>query len=470
MNPFYSQNRLDAVRAHFEGPGATPTAASRAYRRVLAHYYRNLIPPEASILEIGCGQGDLLALLPNTDITGVDLSPTQIAAARQRLPHGRFEVQAGETLRLDRTFDVLILSETLNFSADVQVLLETIRSVSSPRTRLILNFHNTLWRPVLAVAELMGLTPASPQGNWLSRADAHNLLVLAGWETVSCQPRLLSPFPLLGLGTGINRFLAPFFPWACLTILMVARPKPDTKGEGFSVSVIIPARNEAGNMAGMPDRIPTMGRSTELIFVEGHSRDDTWEQIQLLVNKHPDRTIIALRQSGTGKGNAVREGFDRATGDILMILDADLTVPPEELPKFYNVLASGQAEFANGVRLVYPMEKQAMRFLNMCANKFFSLAFSWVLGQPLKDTLCGTKVLFRKDYEAIARNRSFFGDFDPFGDFDLLFGACRLNLKITDIPIRYRERTYGTTNIQRWRHGWLLLKMLVLAARKLKFV
>ena len=153
-----------------------------------------------------------------------------------------------------------------------------------------------------------------------------------------------------------------------------------------------------------------------------------------------------------------------------MILDADLTVAPEDLPRFYEVLYSGKGEFVNGVRLVYPMEKEAMRLLNLIGNKFFSLAFSWLLGQSIKDTLCGTKVLWKADYRMISANRAHFGDFDPFGDFDLLFGAARLNLKIVDLPIRYRERTYGTTNIQRWKHGWLLAKMVLFAAGRIKFV
>jgi glycosyltransferase involved in cell wall biosynthesis len=233
---------------------------------------------------------------------------------------------------------------------------------------------------------------------------------------------------------------------------------------------VIPARNEAGNIQAAVDRTPELGAGTELIFVEGHSRDNTWEEIQRVQHDSPQRRIKILRQTGKGKGNAVREGFAAATGDILFILDADLTMPPEELPKFYEVLASGRAEFANGCRLVYPMESEAMQFLNLCANKAFGIIFTWLLGQPVKDTLCGTKVLTRGHYERIAAGRGYFGNFDPFGDFDLLFGAAKLNLKIADVPIRYRERTYGTTNIQRWRHGWLLLRMVAFAARKLKFV
>jgi glycosyltransferase involved in cell wall biosynthesis len=234
--------------------------------------------------------------------------------------------------------------------------------------------------------------------------------------------------------------------------------------------VIVPARNEAGNIPDIFTRVPDMGQGTELVFVEGHSRDNTYAAIRAAMAQHPERCCQLLRQGGVGKGDAVRLGFAQARGEMLMILDADLTVPPEDLPRFYEVLCSGKGEFVNGVRLVYPMEREAMRFVNLAGNKFFTIVFSWLLGQPIKDTLCGTKVLWKRDYEAIAANRAYFGDFDPFGDFDLIFGAVKSNLKITDLPIRYRERTYGTTNIERWKHGWLLLRMVIFAARRLKFV
>jgi glycosyltransferase involved in cell wall biosynthesis len=245
-------------------------------------------------------------------------------------------------------------------------------------------------------------------------------------------------------------------------------PVPPVKA--MTVSVVIPARNEAGNIEAAVRRTPEMGTGTEIIFVEGNSTDHTWAEIQRVAQVYPERKIRCLQQSVVGKGDAVRAGFTVATGDILMILDADLTVQPEELPKFYQAIASGRAEFGNGVRLVYPMQQQAMRFLNLCANKAFGLIFSWLLGQSIKDTLCGTKVMLRRDYERLAAGRDYFGDFDPFGDFDLLFGAGKLGLSITDIPIRYCDRTYGTTNIKRWQHGWLLLRMVIFAARKLKFI
>jgi glycosyltransferase involved in cell wall biosynthesis len=333
-----------------------------------------------------------------------------------------------------------------------------------------LNFFNNLWRPLLTLAAKLGLkAPTLPQ-NWLSLSDVRNLLHLAGWEVVKADMRILWPMPTPLLEPLFNRWLAPFLKHLCLTIFVVARPRPqNTPGTHYRCSVIIPARNEAGNIEDAVKRTPLMGQGTEIIFIEGGSADNTWEEIQRVMREYPTRNIRTLRQQSQGKGCAVREAFAAASGDVLFILDADLTMPPEELPKFYDAIRSGAGEFINGVRLVYPMEDQAMQFLNMVANKCFGIAFSWLLGQPIKDTLCGTKALFRSHYELIASNRAFFGDFDPFGDFDLLFGAAKLNLRIIDLPIRYRARVYGETNISRWKHGWLLLRMTWFAAKRLKF-
>lgn len=461
---------LNYVKEFYNDAPAVSSWTGKQYRRILARYFKKLIPRDASVLEVGCGNGELLSHLPNSDITGIDLSEKQVAEARRRLPRGKFHVQAGESISLDRQFDTIILSDTINFAADVQRIFERLHAVSHSKTRLILNFHNAVWRPVLGIATWLGLKEKHPPSNWLSDTDVRNLLVLAGWEPIKQQERILFPLPILGLHRVCNRFLALLAPWICLTIFQIARSSRTPPLEHRSVSVIIPARNEAGNIATAVRRIPKLGIHTELIFIEGHSKDDTLKEIRRTIEDNPHLDIKLMQQSGKGKGNAVREAFEAATGDILMILDADLTMPPEELTKFYDLLISGKAEFANGVRLVYPMEKQAMRFLNLFANKLFSLAFSWVLDQPIKDTLCGTKALFREDYQCIARNRGYFGDFDPFGDFDLLFGASRLHLKIADIPIRYCDRTYGTTNIRRWKHGLLLFNMLILATKKLKLI
>ncbi|MGZ4966726.1 MAG: glycosyltransferase [Chthoniobacterales bacterium] len=467
--PSLLEQQLEQLRKFYDAAPNEPTRGGRFYRKLLADYYRDLIAPDASVLEIGCGAGHLLELLPNRDLTGIDISEKQIAAAQARIPHGEFYVGAAEELELERTFDVVIISETLNYAGDVQQIFERLHAVSHARTRLILNFHSGLWRPLWSLASALGIRADHPACNWLSSADVRNILSLAGWEVIKQQGRLLLPLPCGGFEKIVNRFFAPIFAQLGLTVFQVARPVQHSLGEE-SVSIIIPARNEAGNIEAAVRRMPRFGSRTEIIFVEGNSTDQTWAEIERVQQAYPDLDIKALRQSGKGKGNAVREGFAAATGDILMILDADLTMPPEELPKFYRALVSGRADFANGVRLVYPMENRAMRFCNFVANKFFGLAFSWALGQPIKDTLCGTKVLFKKDYERIAANRAHFGDFDPFGDFDLLFGASRIHLKIADVPIRYRDRSYGETNIQRWRQGWLLLRMLLLAITKIKLI
>jgi glycosyltransferase involved in cell wall biosynthesis len=245
---------------------------------------------------------------------------------------------------------------------------------------------------------------------------------------------------------------------------------PGNKKAKPSVSIVIPARNEEKNIENAINRISSFAEDMEIIFVEGHSTDNTWEEILRIQQKYKEKKILIAKQKGKGKGDAVTEGFKLASKDIFMILDADLTMPPEELPKYYQVLLEDKAEFVNGVRLVYPMDDKAMRFFNLCANKIFGLTFSWLLGQTVKDTLCGTKVFYRDDYLKIVANRHYFGNFDPFGDFDLLFGADKLNLKIVDVPIRYKNRQYGYTNIHRWRDGQLLLRMVGFAAKKLKFV
>lgn len=458
-----------AVRRHYARQERLPFF-SRAYRRILGRYYRFFVPENVSVLEVGCGSGGLLNELPNRERHGLDLLPGQIDAAREAIPDATFMTGPAETVTFGRTYDYLIVSDTLNEAADAQQFLENLLAAATPGTRLVLNAHNTLWRPLLSLARRLGLKPKRPPSSWLSRADIINLLDLAGWELVRSDTRILLPLTAPGLDAFFNRFLAPFLGPLCLTLFFVARPCTARRTAGEpSVSVIIPARNEAGNIAAAIGRTPAMGRATEIIFVEGHSSDGTWQAIQREIAAHPERDIKAFRQTGRGKGDAMRLGYAHAGGEIVMILDADLTVPPEDLPKFYRALVSGRAEFANGVRLVYPMDDQAMRFLNMCGNKFFSLLFSWLLNQPIKDTLCGTKVFWKSDYEKIAANRPFFGEFDPFGDFDLIFGAVKLNLHLRDIPVRYHNRTYGETQINRWRDGALLLRMSWFAARKLKF-
>jgi SAM-dependent methyltransferase len=468
----YRQERTahwDEVARRWEGRAGL----AGAYHRRLARVYRFLVPPGLRVLELGCGTGDLLAALQPAVGLGVDLSGEMVRRAAERHPHLRFvQADAHELGDLGETFDVVILSDLLNDAWDVQRLLRRLVPLTHRRTRILVNFYSRLWELPLALAQRLGLARPVLYQNWLTVADVKNLLRLAGFQTIRNWQEVLLPLSIPLLAPLCNRFLVRFWPFRhlALTNLLVARPAPRPLPEEPVVSVVVPARNEEGNIANIFARTPEMGAGTELIFVEGHSRDGTWAAIEREMGTHPERRAKAFRQTGKGKGDAVRLGFAEATGDVLMILDADLTVPPEDLPRFYEVLRTGEGEFVNGVRLVYPMEKEAMRFANLLGNKFFSLAFSWLLGQPIKDTLCGTKVLRRPDYETLAANRAYFGDFDPFGDFDLLFGAAKLSLEIVEVPVRYRERTYGTTNIQRWSHGWLLLKMCAFAAGRIKFI
>jgi SAM-dependent methyltransferase len=443
-----------------------------AYHGRLKEIYRHIVSPGQRVLEVGCGSGDLLAALEPSYGVGVDFSEEAIRRASKSHPKLRFICADAHDLPLAETFDVIVLSDLVNDLWDVQLALSGLRRLCHERTRVVINMYSQLWEIPLRLAQALGLATPLLQQNWLTVHDLGGMLNLAGFEVIRRLQDVLWPLGTRVIAPLCNKVLVKIWPLShlALTNVIVARAKPSIqRWPDPVVSVVVPARNEAGNIADIFERMPEMGGGTEMVFVEGGSKDGTYEVIQQEIKAHPSRNAVLLRQKGKGKGDAVRLGFEKARGDVLMILDADLTVPPEDLPRFYEALRTGEGEFINGVRLVYPMEKQAMRYLNLVGNKFFSLAFSWLLGQPIKDTLCGTKVLSRRDYERIAANRACFGDFDPFGDFDLLFGAARQNLKIVEIPVRYRERTYGETNIDRWRHGLLLMRMVLFAMRRIKF-
>jgi ubiquinone/menaquinone biosynthesis C-methylase UbiE len=455
----------------------------RKYRKGRKYYWNDIvdycnfyIQTHESVLEIGCANGDTLAKLNGTGKVGIDFSEKMIEEAVKAHPGITFHLMNAEQISLEKKFDVIVISNTIGFFDDVQTVFQQLRKVSHPRTRIIITYYNQLWEPMLKLGEALGFKKKTPEQSWLSTKDIKSLLYLAGFESFRETRRLLFPFYIPVVSWLMNRYVAhlPFFNLFSINSYINARPMPDPAADvsqRYSTTVVIPARNEAGNIENAVQRLPRFGKHVEIIFVEGNSTDNTWDTILEVQKKYSaTHDIKAVRQDGKGKGDAVRKGYSIATGDILMILDADLTVPPEDIPKFYEALASGKAEFINGSRLVYPMEKKAMRFLNMLGNKFFSMVFSWLLEQNIKDTLCGTKVMFREDYLRLIENRKFFGEFDPFGDFDLLFGAYKLNLKIVDLPIRYRDRTYGSTNISRFRHGLLLLRMCWFAAGKIKFI
>lgn len=445
------------------------------YWNDITRYCNYFSHEENSVLEIGCGTGELIYGIKGKRKIGIDFSEAMIEVAKSQFPETEFRVMAAENLELDETFDLIILSNLVGFVDDVQAVFHQLKKVSHPNTKIIITFYNFLWEPVIKFAELFGIKRKTPDQNWLLQQDIRNLLSLSGFEVYRRMNTMMFPFYIPLLSPFLNRFLVrmPLFRLLALNTYSFAKPVAEPEenaGRKYSVSVIIPARNEAGNIEQAVERIPQLGKNCELIFIEGGSTDQTWERIQEVQQKYSATHHIRIaQQDGKGKNDAVKKGFAMASNDILMILDADLTMPPEELPKFYNAIACGQGDFIHGSRLVYEMESGAMRLLNLLGNKFFSFVFSWMLEQPVKDTLCGTKVLFRKDYLKLMSNQKYFGDFDPFGDFDLIFGAYKLNLRMVEIPIRYRERTYGSTNISRFRNGMVLLKMCFFAARRIKF-
>jgi ubiquinone/menaquinone biosynthesis C-methylase UbiE len=443
------------------------------YRRRLAELYIFLIPPGMRVLEIGSGQGDLLAALRPSYGVGIDLSPLMTERAQRRHPEVRFLQADAHTFDLNEQFDFVICSDLFNDLWDVQRVLDRVARHTHASTRLIINTYSRVWEAPRRMAEAIGMARHLLPQNWLTGADIVNLLYLADFEVIRSSQEIAWPVRTPLLDAFFNRYVVRLWPFSLFAMasFLVARPRPKPALlKDPVVSVVVPARNEEGNVPQIFERVPEMGAGTELIFVEGNSKDDTYGAIQREIAHRPGARVKLFKQPGKGKGDAVRVGFREASGELLMILDADLTVPPEDLPRFYEAWRSGKAEFVNGVRLVYPMEEKAMRFFNLLGNKFFSVAFSWLLSQNIKDTLCGTKVLSKRDYEMIAANRAYFGEIDPFGDFDLIFGAAKYNLKLVDLPVRYGERIYGETNIQRWSHGWLLLRMVALAMRRIKFI
>ncbi len=445
----------------------------RYYHEQLEKYLRFLVPAGASVLEIGCGTGELLASLAPGRGVGVDISPEMVHVARQNFPDLEFLVDDLECLEINQTFDYVIVAETIGHVDDIQQAFRELHKVCTPETRVIIIYYNYLWAPVMKFAEFTGIRMRQSLQHWLPLQDIANLLFLEDFDVVKKGYRVLMPLKIPLISTFFNTFLAnmPLFWKMALTEVLVARPVAVRKVPAeVSCTVLVPCRNEKGNIEDAVRRTPEMGAAMEIIFVEGGSSDGTFEECLRVQGKYPDKDITVLRQDGRGKGDAVRKGFAAARHDVLMILDADLTVPPEDLPKFFAAIVSGKGEFINGSRLVYRMEKQAMRFLNILGNKFFSRVFTYLFEQRIRDTLCGTKVLWRQDYEKICAGRKYFGEFDPFGDFDLLFGAAKLNLKIVEVPIRYRERTYGETQISRFRHGVLLLKMAWFGLFKIKWI
>jgi SAM-dependent methyltransferase len=477
--PPFSQRKRELLD-QFEASGGEQYRGGKfnaAYREDDLKFMQFLIPPGKRVLELGCGRGDLLAVLQPSHGVGVDFSPRTVARANELHPGLHFILGDAEdpaTLAaIEGPFDYIVIADTIAMFEDIDGTLKLVQHLCTPSTRIIISYYSHLWEPILKLGELFKIKSRQRQINYIASADFLNLMDLADFEVISQEQRQLIPLRWFGIGPFINRFIAPLpgIRQLCLRSYIVGRPVRQFADRKFSASILIPCRNEKGNIENAIRRMPRFGTAQEILFVEGNSSDGTFEECERVRDAYKDSwNIRVLKQDGKGKGDAVRKGFAAATGDVLMILDADLTMPPEALPKYHAVIESGKAEFVNGTRLIYPMEHEAMRPLNLIANRCFAYLFSYLVNTRLTDTLCGTKVLLRKDYEVLARERAYFGNFDPFGDFDLIFGAAKQNLKIVETPIHYKARTFGETQISRFRDGWLLLKMVWFAYRKLKAV
>ena len=475
---------VGSVRRFYEEHHDGIARARRARRYFYSYLTRVLqtrVPPGQSVLDIGCGAGDFLAALRPSRGVGIDLSAPAIAAARETYASPALHFVHGDggdpelLAGLAGPFDVILLVNVVTQLSDVQATLEALHPLCHPRTRVVIYSYSRLWQPVLRLAEMSGLKYEQPPESWIPPEEIGNMLALADYETVRTDEQIVMPAYVPLLSDLLNRYVGHLPGLSAFSLMygIVARPVPlRARGSAATptVSVVIPCRNESGHIRELVSRLPELPGGSEYLFVEGNSTDDTEAVLRQVLAENKHRPLRLLKQPGRGKGDAVRVGFAQAGGEVLLILDSDMGVAPEDVPKFVRALASGKGEMINGSRLVYPIEGRAMRFLNLLANKAFALLFSWLLGQQVRDTLCGTKALYRSDYARIAANRSFFGDFDPFGDFDLLFGAARLNLRIVDLAVRYHERQYGQTNISRFSHGLLLLRMSAFAAGKLKFL
>jgi hypothetical protein len=392
-------------------------------------------------------------------------APLKEIAASEHLPHA---VNGADAV------DVILFNGNFNHSTDIQGLLETVRPHLGRRGRIVVALYNSYFAWLFRLADRFGLRQGPPILTFITQSDLDQLARLAGFQLVRLRPTAYVPWHFFGLGSLLNVAMpaVPGLRWLSLVTVAVLRPTITGEQERPSLSIVIPARNERGNIEDALRRLPDFGAPTEVIFVEGHSSDGTWEEIQRVTSEWNGRAglrVCAFHQGGKGKADAVRLGFSKATGEVLTILDADLTMPPEKLTRFYDAYCHGAADFVNGTRLVYPMEGEAMRFLNRLGNVFFAKLLSFVLDVRLGDSLCGTKLVSRRDYERFVQWRNDFGDFDPFGDFELLFPAAVLGTGIIDIPVYYRARTYGTTNIRRFRDGAILFRMSITGLLRIKF-
>lgn len=455
----------EARRAHQDAIAALRRKwilSNRYFYGRLKRALQFIVQPNKRVLEIRCQTGDVLASVEPSFGAGVEIGGAMVELAKAKHPELHFVQGDPETLDLGETFDYILFSHIFD-TVDILKAFERIRAHCTEDTAVLVINYNQLWQPILSLASKLGLRSKFVEPNWVSENDIRNFLKLAGFRPVRKYRLVLFPKWIPLLSAFANDFLArlPGLRRLCLMQIMVARPiAPPRRNEEVTVSVIVPCRNEEGNIQAAVERIPQMGRSTEILFCDDKSTDGTANEILRMQSLHRDRDIRLVEGPGICKAENVWTGFRAARGDVLMILDADLTVMPEELPMFLQALISLRGDFVNGSRLVYPMRQQAMKFANLIGNKFFGMVFSFLLDQRIKDTLCGTKVFWRKDWLRMEPNLGTWGIQDLWGDYELLFGASKLQLEIVEVPVHYQERVHGVTKMTRvFSNGWRMLRI-----------
>lgn len=440
------------------------------YYKQFLNSVKYIIPENSSVLNVGCSTGYILSQLKPSRGVGVESSSEQIKYAIEKYPDLEFFDMEVENVKVKGTFDYILIC-SIEDMVDIKSVLDSIKKNCHRHTRIIISHYSYLWQPMVSLAEKARIRLPQTVHNWFSDNDVQNIFKLSGCEIIHTKKLIMFPFYIPLLSYILNKYLArlPILRHLTMSRLTIAFPKQHENKE-YSVSVVIPCRNESGNIQDAVERIPEMGSHTEIIFCDDKSTDHTVAEIHAMQRKYPEKDIKLVRGPGICKAENVWVGFDAAKGDILMILDADLTVIPEELPYFYEAIARGYGEFINGSRLVYPMHEDAMRLFNIIGNKFFSIFFTYILDSSIKDTLCGTKVMWAEDFKKIKALRGSWGIRDRWGDYELIFGAAKNHLKIIDLPVHYMERTYGETKMtNRFKNGWIMLKMSFASLIKIKF-
>ena len=455
----------DARRKHQEATAGNRDEWIQSNRYFYDHLKRALqfiVEPGKRVLDVRCETGHLLAAVQPAYGVGVEISDAMVEYAHQQHPDLYFVKSDPEALELNETFDYILFNHIFD-TVDILRALERVRRHCTSETRIVVINYNHLWEPILELASKMRLRSQFVEPNWVSENDIRGFLKLAGFRPVRKYRSMLFPKWIPGLSEFLNRFIGrlPGLRGLCMMQVMVARPFAEPKHEEeVNVSVVVPCRNELGNVAQAVERIPMMGKHTEILFCDDKSTDGTADEVRRMIALHPEKDIRLVEGPGICKAENVWAGFRAARGDILVILDADLTVMPEELPMFVRALVTSQGDFVNGSRLVYPMPQMAMKFANMIGNKMFGRVFSFLLDQRLKDTLCGTKVLWRKDWQRMEKNLGSWGIKDLWGDYELLFGASKLHLGIVEVPVHYQERIHGVTKMTRvFSNGMRMLRI-----------